>query len=100
MAAAVKEATTWWGPNVDVDQILDSADLDHTGGLNFTQFVAACLYARHARSGNLDALMRRTFEALDDDRGGLVRLEDIRPLFRERDAPLLMQLPQEKAFDM
>merc|ERR1711908_73634 len=60
------------GDSIDVDAILHAADLDHTGGINFTEFVAVCLYARHAFQGSLDALLRQAFEALDDDRDGLV----------------------------
>merc|ERR1712066_670662 len=95
LANAVKTSSNWWDPEIDVHRIVDAADLDHTGGLNFTQFVAACLYARYTKQGSLEELMRHAFRAMDDDRDGLVKLDDIMTLFRERDAPVLSQLPHE-----
>jgi calcium-dependent protein kinase len=100
LASAVKGTTNWWEQGVDVNGVLEAADLDHTGGLNFTQFVAACLFAQNKKEGSLDDLKRRAFEALDEDRDGSVQVEDIWTLFRERDAPLLMQLPQDRPFNM
>lgn len=94
---AVDSARRWWDPSVDVEEVLATADLDHKGGLSFTQFVAACLYQRHSADG-LEGLLRLAFEAIDSDRDGLVRLAEIRTLFRERDAHFLRKLPQMKPF--
>jgi len=88
---------TWWGPDVDVDGLLEAADLENGGGLSFTEFVAACLSTRQS---SLDELMISAFDALDDDRDGLVRVEAIRGVFRERPFPLLHRLPQDRPFDL
>lgn len=89
-----------WDPSVSVDDVVKVADLDHTGGLNFTQFVAAGLYAKLASQGSLNDLMRLSFEALDSARVGQIRVAAIRPLFRERDAPFLNTLPQDRPFSL
>uniref|UniRef100_A0A7S1EYW1 Non-specific serine/threonine protein kinase n=1 Tax=Noctiluca scintillans TaxID=2966 RepID=A0A7S1EYW1_NOCSC len=98
LAKAIDQVSTWWGPSVCPDQLLNAADLDHTGCLNFTQFVAACIYSRHVIGGQFDLLLSQSFEALDADRDGQVSVDDIRPLFRERDSPLLQRLPQDRPF--
>jgi len=89
-----------WDCTVAVDDVVKVADLDHTGGLSFTQFVAAGLYARFAKEGSTDDLMRMSFESLDTDRDGHVHVDDIRRLFRERDTPFLNTLPQDRSFGL
>eukprot|EP00928_Gymnodinium_smaydae_P031139 TRINITY_DN22958_c1_g2_i1.p1 TRINITY_DN22958_c1_g2~~TRINITY_DN22958_c1_g2_i1.p1 ORF type:complete len:644 (+),score=166.49 TRINITY_DN22958_c1_g2_i1:33-1934(+) len=94
---AVRDARTWWwDPDIDVHGLLRVANLDHGGGLSFTEFVAACLYARYK---HLDDLIDAAFEALDTDRAGLVNAADIRKVFRERDYRLFQTLPQDRPFD-
>jgi calcium-dependent protein kinase len=85
---------------IKADHLLDAADLSHTGDLSFTEFVAACLYSRHVQSGTLEDLLRSAFEALDADRDGLVSIDEVRELFRERDTPFLESLPQDEPFDL
>lgn len=96
LAHAVKRLDT----TVVVDDVVKLADLDHTGGLSFTQFVAAGLYGRFAKEGSVDDLMRIAFESLDTDRDGYVRVDEIRQLFRERDTPFLNTLPQDRSFTL
>ena len=59
---------------INVDSLLTAADLDHTGRINYTEFVAACLYARFVQRGSLEDLLRSAFEALDSDRDGLIQV--------------------------
>jgi len=90
----------WWcdsASKVQVEDVLEAADLDHQGGLGYTEFVAACLYSRHR---SIQELAETAFLALDDDRDDLVRVQDIRKLFRERDRPFLASLPQNRGFAM
>lgn len=93
------EGSSWWNPaaNVDVDSLMDAADFDHKGGIGYTAFIAACIYARH---GSDEELTRQAFHAMDSDRDGLVHANDVRTLFRERDAELLASLPQARPFTM
>jgi len=88
---------SWWGPVIDVDALLTLADMENKGGLSFTEFVAACLLDRH---GCLEELITSAFEALDDDRDGLVRVGAIRSVFKEHQFPLLHRLPQDRPFDL
>jgi calcium-dependent protein kinase len=88
------------GSSIDVDFILDAVDLDHNGSISFTEFVAACLHARYVTDGSLEPLMKRAFEALDDNRDGLVSHDEVCSLFRERDAPTLRCLPRDRDFDV
>jgi len=93
-------AVSRWDSTVVVDDVVKLADLDHTGGLSFTQFVAAGLYGRFVKEGSVDDLMRISFESLDTDRDGHVRVDEIRQLFRERDTPFLNTLPQDRSFTL
>jgi len=68
--------------------------------LGVVEFVAACLYGRHVQRGSLEHLLKSAFEALDADRDGLVHIDEIRTMFRERDAPFLERLPQNHPFDL
>jgi len=91
------QGSWWWTPSaeIDVDKVLEAADPDHTGGMGYTDFIAACIYARH---GSDEELARQAFYAMDSDRDGWVYVRDIRSLFRERDAGLLQSLPQARPF--
>jgi Ca2+-binding EF-hand superfamily protein len=92
---AVSQTRYWWDPDMDVDVLIQSANLDHHGGLSFTEFVAACLYAGHQ---SIDKLIDSAFTALDADRDGKVAVREIRDIFRERDAHVLQKLPQNRPF--
>jgi hypothetical protein len=83
---------------VNIEGFLAAADLDHSGDIGFTEFVAACLYGRY--EGSLEELLRAAFDALDMDRDGFVSVAEIRSQFRERDAQILDQLPQDKPFEL
>lgn len=97
LRAAVEKARYWWDPEVDVEALIRAADLGNSGGVMYTEFVAACLYTQH---GCLDDLFREAFCALDSDGDGKVDLKDIQPLFRERDLELLAQLPADGPFGL
>lgn len=85
-AAGVSEA------EVEVDDLVEAANIGHSGGLTYMEFAAVCLHDRF----ELDELLRRSFHALDADRDGRINIEDAKACFRERDAPLLESLPQER----
>lgn len=90
----------WWcdpAARVDVHKVLRAGDLDHRGGLSFTEFVAACLFRDYGKSNDYAEL---AFHALDGDRDGLIRASEIQALFRERDKPFLNTLPQDQPFDL
>jgi len=86
------------GDAIDVEAILDAADLDHNGGIDFTEFLAVCSFSRYYSEPSLDSLMKKSFHALDDDRDDLLRVEEVRSVFRERDAVLFESLPQDAPF--
>eukprot|EP00929_Paragymnodinium_shiwhaense_P122796 TRINITY_DN9590_c0_g1_i1.p1 TRINITY_DN9590_c0_g1~~TRINITY_DN9590_c0_g1_i1.p1 ORF type:complete len:550 (+),score=121.71 TRINITY_DN9590_c0_g1_i1:75-1724(+) len=95
------EGWKWWDDwraqtRLNVSEFLEASDLNHSGGLCFTEFVAAALYGRHS---NLEELAQKAFEALDEDRDGWVSTAQIRLLFRERDREFLSSLPQHRPFD-
>jgi len=100
LAVAIKNAEECADTDVDINVIMEAADLSHKGGINFTEFIAACLYQSYASIGSLGELMQRAFLALDSDRDGFVSLEDVLPLFRERDAKMFQWLPQDRPFDV
>lgn len=94
----VQQSWWSWGSKVDLDAetLLSAADLSHKGSIGYTEFVAACICARH---GSFEDLVRQAFYVLDTDRDGLVSVSAVRSLFREHDAPLLGMLPQSRPFN-
>jgi len=85
------------GDSIDVEAILDAADLDHNGGIDFTEFLAVCSFVDYSE-GSLENLMVKAFYALDDDRDDLLNVSEIASAFRDSDAPLLQSLPQDAPF--
>lgn len=89
----------------DILEALDAADLDHSGDISFTEFVALCLYSRSAiqescgDTSHRERLVRQAFLALDDDRDGLVTSEQLRAIFQD-DCPLFDLLPQDRPFNI
>jgi len=96
--ADVQQSWWSWGNTVDVDaeKVLSAADLGHKGAIGYTEFIAACICARH---GSFEDLVRQAFYVMDTDRDGLVSIHQVRRLFRERDTPLLDMLPQLRPFN-
>jgi|ERR1712192_79823 len=95
-------SSAWWPwtghdnqVDIDVEKVLAEVDLDHTGGISYSEFVASSIYARYR---SFETLARQAFHALDTDRDGLVRVPEVIGLFRERDMPLLGKLPQHRPF--
>lgn len=97
LAAALKAEGSPLAESVDVEGLIAAANISHSGCLSYTEFSAVCL---HDQLGSLDELLRRTFHALDTDRDGDIDIEDVRPCFRERDAPLLESLPQGRPLSL
>uniref|UniRef100_A0A7S1MM73 Non-specific serine/threonine protein kinase n=1 Tax=Alexandrium catenella TaxID=2925 RepID=A0A7S1MM73_ALECA len=90
----------WWcdpASHIDVSEVLRAGDFDHSSGLNFTEFVAACLFTAY---GNAENFASVAFNALDSDRDGKVTVKEVESLFRERDKPFLDSLPQDRPFGL
>jgi len=87
----------WWDPavNLDADSVLRASEMDATGGMCYTEFVAACLFSKHS---SLENLAQQAFYALDVRRDGYVHVQHIHSFFDQRDWPLLQSLPQQRAF--
>jgi len=81
LAKAVAKAKSWWTwsrePEVDLDAVFKAADQDSLG---FTEFAAMCLFGKHSDLN--DELMDRAFAALDHDRDGQLRAEELQPIFK------------------
>jgi len=76
-AEAIAAADSWWRPiNIDCDEVFDVADLDRSGGLSFTEFVAACIYKDH----DVRDVALQSFQLLDLDRDGRVSRHDLQIL--------------------
>lgn len=95
----VDGSSMWWTSAIDVnvDDLLAAADLGHDGGLGFTEFVAACCLCSQ---WSVEDVARMSFQALDIDRDGFLRAEDIHIYFRERDRNFLRRLPRGRHFDV
>eukprot|EP00927_Polykrikos_kofoidii_P024218 TRINITY_DN2206_c0_g1_i5.p1 TRINITY_DN2206_c0_g1~~TRINITY_DN2206_c0_g1_i5.p1 ORF type:complete len:551 (-),score=74.14 TRINITY_DN2206_c0_g1_i5:298-1950(-) len=95
----VEGSSMWWTSAIDVnvDDVLATADFNHNGGLGFTEFVAACSLPSQ---WSVEDVARISFQALDIDRDGFLRAEDISDYFRERDHNFLRRLPRGRLFDV
>lgn len=107
LASALAKPAEWWdtdnimglltgNPTFRASDLVAVADLDQSGGLSFTEFAATCLYAKQDSATPADTLVKRAFEALDDDRDGLVHARDIFALFQEHDFSRFPLLPADK----
>merc|ERR1719502_2436746 len=109
LANALAKGTEWWDTSdlmsllrgdkdkFDPADLVDAADLDASGGLSFTEFVATCLYVKQ---DSPDSLVRRAFEALDDDRDGQVHASDLTDMFAEIELSAHGLLPQDKPINI
>eukprot|EP00931_Biecheleriopsis_adriatica_P073084 TRINITY_DN47441_c0_g1_i1.p1 TRINITY_DN47441_c0_g1~~TRINITY_DN47441_c0_g1_i1.p1 ORF type:complete len:661 (+),score=176.38 TRINITY_DN47441_c0_g1_i1:25-1983(+) len=82
---AIKQAKSWWTwssePDVDVEAVFLAAAQDGSKLLGYTDFIAACLFSQH---DVLDAkLLDLAFCALDGDRDGLLKADEVQPAFPE-----------------
>ncbi|CAM9304960.1 unnamed protein product [Laminaria digitata] len=57
-----------------VEEIFAAMDHDHSGSINFTDFVAGCLVEKQVG----ESALRTAFARLDHSRSGLISLEDVR----------------------
>lgn len=107
LAGALAKPAEWWdtsdlmsvltgSPSFDPDALIAAADLDGSSGLSFTEFAATCLYTKQDTP---DGLVRRAFEALDDDRDGQIHATDIFELFQELEFNGGL-LPEDKPISM
>jgi calcium-dependent protein kinase len=97
VAAAVGAAASCWQPELDVDDFFDAADQDQREVISFLEFASTCIWGT---DDTTNTIAERAFNALDDDHDGLVRLEDCRNLFRDRDLMELRSLPVNRAFGL
>lgn len=95
LADALSVAGHWWGPRIDVQRLFDAMDLDQSGSVSFTKFVAACIYGSFT---SVEDLLVSAFTALDVARRGAVSVHDITGLFPRCDSPMLKHLPQNQWF--
>jgi len=95
---AISASSVCWSvPDIDVGRLLAAADLYQYGGLSFTEFVAACLYSQYRP---VHTLAETAFIALDSDRDGLIRMNEVKGLCRDSDMRLLSSLPQDRPFNV
>jgi Ca2+-binding EF-hand superfamily protein len=90
LVEAVECDSHWLALEVTVDEMIDAADLDQSGGLSYSEFVQACTYATWNCKGDLPRL---TFDSFDRDRDGVVHREDMIALLGSKDLCWVSDLP-------
>jgi len=109
LAGALAKPAEWWdtsampdlmsvlkgGNQFDPEELVQVADLDNSSGLSLTEFLATCLYTKQDDN---ESLVRRAFEALDDDRDGLINAKQINEIFEDLD--LNNALPPDQPISM
>lgn len=115
LASALKKPAEWWD-TADLMSLLQlngssnsgsrdfkpldlihAADLDQSGGLSLTEFMATCLYAKQDPE---ESLRKRAFDALDDDRDGEVSAADLFSLFEQLEFEDNQALPQDTPINL
>lgn len=96
---ALRERMGCWGLDVDFEQIFDAMDLDQSGSISYTEFVAACLHSK-LRSFDGRKLSDRAFYAMDVDGDGLLSIGQLQEFLTPgASVPLLDHLPRDRTFD-
>jgi hypothetical protein len=95
LAGAVSAAATCWEPEFDVDDFFDAADQDQKSVVSFVEFAATCLWGT---DDTRSTIAERAFNALDDNRDGLVHMGECRHMFRDCDFMDLRGLPMDRPF--
>lgn len=76
----------------DSQAYFNAIDLSHTGEINYTEFVAACIYERY---GARVQLFEEAFDAIDADEDGEIWFEELRSVMSQRSLELLLrELPE------
>eukprot|EP00933_Yihiella_yeosuensis_P059790 TRINITY_DN6145_c0_g1_i3.p1 TRINITY_DN6145_c0_g1~~TRINITY_DN6145_c0_g1_i3.p1 ORF type:complete len:257 (-),score=36.59 TRINITY_DN6145_c0_g1_i3:79-756(-) len=93
-------------------QIVDcfaESDLNKNGRLEYSEFLAACLYTQLCSSKGMvetcshgEALASHAFQVLDTDADGLASIQDIQRFFGSQtsEIPVLESLPRNRLFDV
>merc|ERR1711957_655185 len=92
------------GASADLHELFQAADLNCDGTVDYTEFVAACLFDRWNTSQGRQ-LCRYAFEVLDEDCDGEVTVEQLRLYFHfntdvvARHQELFESLPKDRPFN-
>jgi calcium-dependent protein kinase len=97
---AIDESLHCCDAPIDISEIFDAEDLNGDGEIEYSEFVAGCLYSDLHSKGGCDLAMH-AFDALDEDGDGVVTREEVLMFFNSqnpRHHEIIKSLPQ-KAFD-
>lgn len=78
---AADSASMWCNAEIDLREAFDGADMDHSGRLEYSEFVAACLFSQFCSYRGQD-LAKYAFQAFDEDAKGEVTREQVRQFFQ------------------
>jgi len=85
----------WRGPEINVRRLFDAMDMDRSGSISFTKFLAACL---HGSFCSVDEILTAAFQALDERRCGVLATCHITRLLPWSDPRALQRLPHDRSF--
>lgn len=84
-----------WGPKINASDLFDAMDMDRSGFVSFTKFMAACI---HGSFCSQEDLLISAFEALDESRGGILSAGDVSRMLSGCSSQVLEYLPQDHQF--
>lgn len=97
---AIDAALLCFDIHVDISEIFNAEDLNGDGEIEYSEFVAGCLYSDlHSKGGR--GLAMHAFDALDEDGDGVVTCEEVKMFFNSHNPQhheIINSLPR-KAFD-
>jgi len=94
---AIKLARKWSDPEINVMRLFDAMNLNQSGSISFTMFLAAC---SHSTFCSLDDVLTTAFEALDERRCGVLSAYGVARLLPRCDTRVMQSLPQDRNFNI
>jgi len=95
LTEAINSAKQWFDPEINVMRLFDAMNLNQSGSISFTMFLAACSQSTFC---SFDDVFTLAFEALDEHRCGVLSSHAVSRLLPRCESRIMQRLPQDRNF--